>query len=189
MTIDARHPRIRMRKKTKTHDYKWPVCLLLSLLALFWPSRPGYALSGLCLPFLTLYITSLFVKKMSFVFSHRTVNMISKRFCRNCSISSCGAKYLVRLATYSEVSIYKRQNCNLQLKSSFTKVKRIIPEKIAIAIQYRHKKRCTNCQDHGEMKPLLKQKLKEGLQRTKQSARNKSFQLILVISYLKLFTY
>ena len=45
--------------------------------------------------------------------------------------------------------------------------------KITIAIQYRHKKRCTNCQDHGEMKPLLKQKLKDQLQRTRQSARNK----------------
>ena len=31
--------------------------------------------------------------------------------------------------TFSEDSIYKRQNCNLKLKSSFTKVKRIIPEK------------------------------------------------------------
>ena len=30
-----------------------------------------------------------------------------------------------------------------------------------------------NCQDHGEMKPLLKQKLKDQLQRTRQSARNK----------------
>ena len=45
--------------------------------------------------------------------------------------------------------------------------------KITIAIQYRHKKLCTNCQDHGEMKPLLKQKLKDQLQRTRQSARNK----------------
>ena len=37
---------------------------------------------------------------MSFVFSHRTVNMIYKRVCRNCPISSCGAKYLVRLANH-----------------------------------------------------------------------------------------
>ena len=42
-----------------------------------------------------------------------------------------------------------------------------------LAIQYRHKKRCTNCQDHEEMKPLLKQKLKDRLQSTRQSARNK----------------
>ena len=76
--------------------------------------------------------------------------------------------------TYSEDSIYKRRYCNPKLKSSFTKVKWIIPEKITIAIQYRHKKRCTaNCQDHREMKPLLKQKLKDRLQRTRQSARNK----------------
>ena len=55
-------------------------------------------------------------------------------------------------------------------------MKRIIPEKITqlvLAIQYRHKKRCTNCQDHEEMKPLLKQKLKEQLQRTRQTERNK----------------
>ena len=37
---------------------------------------------------------------MSFVFSHRTVNMVYKRVCRNCPISSCGAKYLVRLANH-----------------------------------------------------------------------------------------
>ena len=42
-----------------------------------------------------------------------------------------------------------------------------------LSIQYRHKKRCTNCQDHEEMKPLLKQKLKEQLQRTRQTERNK----------------
>ena len=35
------------------------------------------------------------------------------------------------------------------------------------------KKRCTNCQDHEEMKLLLKQKLKEQLQRTRQTERNK----------------
>ena len=53
-------------------------------------------------------------------------------------------------------------------------MKRIIPAKITITIQYRHKKRCTaNCQDHREIKPLLEQKLKDRLQRTRQSARNK----------------
>ena len=74
----------------------------------------------------------------------------------------------------SQNSSYR--NCNLKLKSSFTKVKRIIPQKITqlvLAVQYRHKKRCTNCQDHEEMKPLLKQKLKEQLQRTRQTERNK----------------
>ena len=38
--------------------------------------------------------------KVSFVFSHRTVNMVYKRVCRNCPISSCRAKYLVRLANH-----------------------------------------------------------------------------------------
>ena len=37
---------------------------------------------------------------MSFVFSHRIVNIISKRVGRNCPILSCGAKYLVILATH-----------------------------------------------------------------------------------------
>ena len=140
-------------------------------------------------------------------------------------------KYLVRLANPNHRAdvhkldhiqrrpyhgIYKRRNCNLKWKLSFTKVypasrgyiftvwadvrkvayfshtssylenvasahrvtkvKRIIPEKITqlvFAILYRHKKRCTNCQGHEEMNFLLKQKLKEQLQRTRQTARNK----------------
>ena len=88
--------------------------------------------------------------------------------------------------TQSKDSIYKRRNCNLKLQSSFTKVKRIIPEKITIAIQYRHTKRCTNCQDHGEMKPLLKQKLKDRLQRTRQSARNKENRTLALEAIRKL---
>ena len=99
ITSDARHPRLCTRKET-THDWKWPVCLLLSLLAWFWPLWPGYGLSGLCLVFLTVYITLLFAKKMSFVFSRQTVYMFYKRVCRSCPISSCGAKYLVRLANH-----------------------------------------------------------------------------------------
>ena len=81
---------------------------------------------------------------------------------------------LIYNTTYSEDSIYKGRNCNLKLK--FTKVQQIIQEKIILrwlAIQYRHKKRCTNSQDHKEMKRLLTQKLKEQLQRTTQTARNK----------------
>ena len=121
--------------------------------------------------------------KMSFVFSHRTVNMVYKRVCRNCPISSCGAKYLVRLANHlADVHqldhIQRRQY--LQEAKLQPKVKVVVYEseadnsgKITIAIQYRHKKRCTNCQDHEEMKPLLKQKLKEQLQRTRQTERNK----------------
>ena len=82
--------------------------------------------------------------------------------------------------TYSEDSIYKRRNYNLKLKSSFKKVKRIIPEKTTIAVQWRHKKRCTNCQDHEEMKLLLKQKLKEQLQTTRQTERNKESQTLVL---------
>ena len=116
---------------------------------------------------------------MSFVFSNRTVNMVYKRVCRNCPISSCGAKYLVRLANHlADVHqldhIQRRQY--LQEAKLQPKVKVVVYEKITqlvLAIQYRHKKRCTNWQDHEEMKPLLKQKLKDRLQRTRQSARNK----------------
>ena len=75
------------------------------------------------------------------------------------------------------ISIYKSRNCNLKLKSSFTKVKRIIPQKkitqLVLAVQYRHKKQCTNCQDHEKMESLSKKKLKEQLQRTRQTERNK----------------
>ena len=77
---------------------------------------------------------------MSFVFSHRTVNNAYKRVCRNCPISSsCRAKYLVRLANHlsdvHQLDHIQRgqylQEAKLQpkVKSSFTKVKRIIPEK------------------------------------------------------------
>ena len=124
---------------------------------------------------------------MSFVFSHRTVNMVYKRVCRNCPISSCGAKYLVRLANHlADVHqldhIQRRQY--LQEAKLQPKVKVVVYEseadnsakkitQLVLAVQYRHKKRCTNCQDHEEIKPLLKQKLKEQLQRTRQTERNK----------------
>ena len=44
---------------------------------------------------------------------------------------------------------------------------------LVLAVQYRHKKRCTNCQDHEKMESLSKKKLKEQLQRTRQTERNK----------------
>ena len=72
----------------------------------FCPFWPGFGLSGLVMAFLACVwpfwhsITWLFAKKMSFVFIHRTVNMVYTRVCRNCPISSCGAKYLVRLANH-----------------------------------------------------------------------------------------
>ena len=68
-------------------------------------------------------------------------------------------------------------------------MKRIIPEKITqqvLAIQCRHKKQCTNCQGHEEMKLLLKQKLKDELQRTRQSARNKESRTLVLEAIGKL---
>ena len=109
--------------------------------------------------------------------------MVYKRVCRNCPISSCGAKYLVRLANHlADVHqldhIQRRQY--LQEGKLQPKVKVVVYEsevdKITqqvIAIQCRHKKQCTNCQGREEMKLLLKQKLKEQLQRTRQTERNK----------------
>ena len=44
---------------------------------------------------------------------------------------------------------------------------------LLLEIQYTRKKRCRNCQEHEEMKRLLKQKLKEQLKRTSQTPRNK----------------
>ena len=68
--------------------------LVLAFLAWLWPFGPVFGLSD------TLYYLTIFSKKMSFVFSRRTVNMVYKRVCRNCPISSCWAKYLVRLANH-----------------------------------------------------------------------------------------
>ena len=39
------------------------------------------------------------------------------------------SRMFISQTTYSEGSIYKSRNCNLKLKSSFKKVKRIIPQK------------------------------------------------------------
>ena len=39
---------------------------------------------------------------------------------------------------------------------------------LLLAIQCRHKERCTNCQDHEEMKRLLKQKEQAKPQETKE---------------------
>ena len=69
-----------------------PFGLVLPFQAWLWIFWPVFSLSD------TLY--NLFAKKMSFAFSNRTVNMVYKRVCRNCPISSCRAKYLVRLANY-----------------------------------------------------------------------------------------
>ena len=121
---------------------------------------------------------------MSFVFSHRTVNMIYKRVCRNCPISSCGAKYLVSLANHlADVHqlnhTHRRQY--LQEAKLQPKVKVVVYESEADNSGKNHYRNPVqtqetvyelNCQDHGEMKPLLKQKLKDQLQRTRQSARN-----------------
>ena len=125
--------------------------------------------------------------------------MVYKRVCRNCPISSCGAKYLVRLANHlADVHqldhIQRRQY--LQEAKLQPKVKVVVYESEAdnsgkitqqvLAIQCRHKKQCTNCQGHEEMKLLLKQKLKDELQRTRQSARNKESRTLVLEAIGKL---
>ena len=112
--------------------------------------------------------------------------MVYKRVCRNCAISSCGAKYLVRLANHL-ADVHQLDHIQriqyLQEAKLQPKVKVVVYEREAdnsgkitqqvLAIQCRHKKQSTNCQGHEEMKLLLKQKLKEQLQRTRQTERNK----------------
>ena len=122
---------------------------------------------------------------MSFVFSNRTVNMVYKRVCRNCPISSCGVMYLVRLAINHLADVHQLDHTQrrqyLKEAKLQPKVKVVVYESEADNSGKNHyrnpvqtQKRCTaNCQDHREMKPLLKQKLKDRLQRTRQSARNK----------------
>ena len=68
----------------------------------------------------------------------------------------------------SERTVFK----NTQFSKMYLYRRRKITQ-LVLAIQCRHKKQCTNCQDHEEMKLLLKQKLKEQLQRTRQTERNK----------------
>ena len=98
---------------------------------------------------------------MSLAFSHRTQNMLYKRVCRDCPISGCGAKYLVRLANhFADVHeldhIQRRQHlqkAKLQPNVAISKADNSRKNHY-IAIQYRHKKRCTNCLDHEEIKCL-----------------------------------
>ena len=99
VTSDSRHPRVCLRK--------WRHMTRNGPFVSFCPFRPGFGLSGLVMGFLACVwpfwhsiITWLFAKKISFVFIHRTVNTVYKTVCRNCPISSCGAKYLVRLANH-----------------------------------------------------------------------------------------
>ena len=101
-------------------------------------------------------------------------------------------KYLVRLANHladvHQLDHIQRRHY-LQEAKLQPKVKVVVyaeseadnSEKITqlvLAIQYRDKKRCTNCQDHEEIKSLLKQKLKEQLQRTRQTVRNKEIRTL-----------
>ena len=167
-------------------------------LAQFWPFRPGYGLSGLCFSD-TLYNLTICEKRCHLCSSIEMSIWFTREFAETVLFNRVGrstlsdwltiSRMFISQITYSEDNIYKRRNCNLKLKSSFTKLKRIIPEKITITIQYRHKKRFTaNCQDHREMKSLLlvKQKLKYRLQRTRQSARNKESRTLVLEAIGKL---
>ena len=110
--------------------------------------------------------------------------MVYKRVCRNCPISSCGAKFLVRLANHlADVHqldhIQRRQY--LQEAKLKPKVKVVVYESEADNSGKNHSTSTRNpvqtqetvCQGHEEMMLLLKQKLKEQLQRTRQIERNK----------------
>ena len=71
-----------------------PFGLVLAFQAWLWPFWPVFGLSD------TLYNLTICEKDVTVVFIYRTVKMVYKRVCRNCPISSCGAKYLVRLANH-----------------------------------------------------------------------------------------
>ena len=76
-----------------------PFGLVLAFLAWLWPFGPVFGLSD------TLYnltIREIEVICMCSAIELSTVflNMVYKRVCRNCPISSCGVKYLVRLANH-----------------------------------------------------------------------------------------
>ena len=77
--------------------------------------------------------------------------------------------------TYSEDSIYKRRNCNLKLKSSSTKVKRIIPEEITIAIQYRHKKRSRSQRNEASFKAKAKRPTTKNKTKLKKQRKSNSW--------------
>ena len=117
-------------------------------------------------------------------------------------LSECHCELSPKLFPYYEVSLYADWSTGYYTlflqqgagKYEDSEVKVVVYEgeadnsgKITIAIRYRYKKRCTNCQDHGDMKPLLKQKLKDRLQRTRQSARNKESRTLGLEAIGKLF--
>ena len=71
-----------------------PFGLVLAFQAWLWPFWLVFGLSD------TLSNLTICEKDVTVVFIHRTVNMVYKRVCINRPISSCGAKYLVRLANH-----------------------------------------------------------------------------------------
>ena len=140
-----------------------PFGLVMAFQAWLWPFWPVFGLYNL---------------------SHRTVIMVYKRVCRNCPISSCGAKYLVRLANHlADVHqldhIQRRQY--LQEAKLQPKVKVVVYESEADNSGKNHYRNLVQTQDtvHCELSRSqrnevpLEQKLKDRLQRTRQTERNK----------------
>ena len=137
---------------------------------------------------------------MSFVFSHRTVNLVSKRVCRNCPISSCGAKYLVRLASdladvHQLDHIQRRQY--LQEAKLQPKAKVVVYESEAdnsgkkSLSQSSTDKETVYCELSRSQRneASFKAKAKGRLQRTRQSARNKESRTLGFEAIGKLYRY
>ena len=122
---------------------------------------------------------------MSFVFSHRTVNMVYKRVCRNCPISSCGAKYLVRLANHL-ADVHQLDHIQrrpyLQEAKLQPKVKVVVYETEADNSGKNHYRNPVQTQEtvyelsrSRRTEASFKAKAKRPtIQRTRQTARNKS---------------
>ena len=118
---------------------------------------------------------------MSLAFSHRTQNMLYKRVCRDCPISGCGGKYLVRLANHF-ADVHELDH--IQRRQHLQKAK--LQPKVAISKADNSRKNhyittCNPVQTQETVYELsrsrrnkvsLKQKLNEKLQRTRQTARN-----------------
>ena len=147
-------------------------------LARFWPFRPGYGLSGLCFSD-TLYNLTICEKRCHLCSAIELSTWFTREFAETVLFHRVGrstlsdwltiSRMFISQITYSEDNIYKRRNCNLKLKSSFTKLKRIIPEKITITIQYRQRNEVSFTSEAKAKIPTTKNKTKCKKQRKSNS--------------------
>ena len=110
-----------------------PFGLVLTFQAWLWPFWPVFGLSD------TLYNLTICEKRSHLYSAIELSTLFTREFAETVLFHRVGrstlsdqltiSRMFISQTTHSEDSIYKRRNCNLKSKSSFTKVKRIIPEK------------------------------------------------------------